>query len=59
MEATAPPIVPWWYFAVTALAMTACLFVLKTYGYPWSVQMLSLMLVLGGFMIAVRRLQLK
>ncbi|HEX6811804.1 MAG TPA: hypothetical protein VF384_09305 [Planctomycetota bacterium] len=53
MEATAPS-VPWWSFALTGLVVLACLGLLTDNGYPWSVQVVSIMLVVGGLSALVR-----
>ena len=54
MEATAPR-VPWWYFALMGLAMTAALGLLLSYGVGWPVQIGALMLLLLGFMAVIHR----
>lgn len=57
MEATAPR-VPWWYFALTGLAITAVLGLLLSCGVGWPVQVGAVVLLLLGLLAVIRRRQL-
>lgn len=57
MEATAPR-VPWWYFALTALAVTAVLGLLLSCGVGWPLQIGAVMLLLLGLLAVIRRSRL-
>jgi len=54
MEATAPR-VPWWYFALFAVVMTAFVGTLMALGFGWPVQIGSCMLLLLGLLAVIRR----
>lgn len=54
MQARAPR-VPWWYFALTGVVITAVLGLLLSHGVGWPVQIGVIMLVLLGLMVVVRR----
>ena len=57
MEATAPR-VPWWYFALTGLAIAAVIGLLLSRGAGWPEQIGAVMVLLLGLLAVIRRSRL-
>ncbi|MBX3464743.1 MAG: hypothetical protein KF830_16355 [Planctomycetes bacterium] len=50
--------VPWWYFALTGLAIAAVLGLLLSRGAGWPVQIGAVMVLLLGLLVVIRRSRL-